>query len=77
MHGVHIQTGWVRADGEWITVGFEYLRHAASLSHHGIIPEIHVLTERVSFPMNQSLILGGIMLGKEHLHTLAHAQVPV
>ena len=76
MHAVHIQSGRVRADGKWITVGFEYLGHAASLSHHGIIPEIHVLTERVSFPMNQSLILRGIMLGKENLHTLAHAQVP-
>ena len=76
MHGVHIQSSWVRADGKWITVSFEYLGHAASLSHHGIIPEIHVLTERALFPMNQSLILRGIMLGKENLHTLAHAQVP-
>ena len=37
IHGVHIQAGWVRADGELIAMGFEYLRHAASLSQHGII----------------------------------------
>ena len=35
--GIHIQAGWVGADGELITMGFNYLRHAASLSHHGII----------------------------------------
>ena len=37
IHSIHIQAGWVRADGELITMNFHHLRHAASVSHHGII----------------------------------------
>ena len=49
IHGVHIQSGWVRADGELITMGFDYLCHAASVSHHGIIAEIHVIARASLF----------------------------
>jgi len=42
IYGVHIHSQRIIADGELITVGFDYLRHAASLSHHGIIAGGHM-----------------------------------
>jgi hypothetical protein len=68
IHGVHIQSGWVRADGELITMYFHYLRHAASLSHHGIIPEIHVIASRAlrrSNPTIWRLLRAGPRYGRE------------
>ena len=50
-NGIHIQSRGVVADGELSTVGFDHLRHAASLSHHGIIADVHVIARALLFGM--------------------------
>ncbi len=45
-NGVNVQSRGIVADGELITVGFDHLCHAASLSHHGIIADVHVIASK-------------------------------
>ena len=65
MHGVHIQAGWVRADGELIAVSFDDLRHAVSVSQHGIMAGIHVIARTLLFFVRSNL-LQVKEIGEEH-----------
>jgi len=54
VHNSHLEAEWVGADGELVVMDFEHLGHAASVSQHGIIPEIHIIARTV-FSLKQSL----------------------